>query len=275
MHTTLIGPAPRIAVDHAGAGELVLFLHGVGGHRDNWRDNLPVFAAEYLAAAWDARGYGDSEDGLARFRDFRDDVGRVLDHFGAETAHLVGLSMGARIALAFHDAAPERVASLVLCDTHLGFDHLSERDRRTFIARRKEPLLTGKEPADIAPGLARALIGNAAHEAALERLVRSMSRLRAASYIKAIEVSTEEDLAPLVDSVRVPTLVVVGALDRITPPALAAEIAGRIPGAQLRVIEDAGHLCNIEQPEAFDAAVLGFLREASRRASPILPRPTA
>ena len=101
--TVRIGPAPHIAVDHMGTGDLVVFLHGIGGNKRNWVDNLPAFAAHWHAVAWDARGYGESDDyeGPLTFTDFSHDVARVLDHFGAKKAHIVGLSMGGRIAQDF------------------------------------------------------------------------------------------------------------------------------------------------------------------------------
>lgn len=260
--TERIGPAPRIAVDHMGAGELVVLLHGIGGNKRNWHDNLPALAEHFHAVAWDARGYGESDDydGPLDFTDFRGDLARVLDHFGAEAAHIVGLSMGGRIAASFHAAWPERVKSLVLCDTHLGFAHFSEEERRKFVALRKEPLLAGKEPADIAPVVAKTLIGDPENTEAFDKLVDSMSRLHKESYIKSIEASVGMDHTELYADVRVPTLVVVGALDRLTPPKMAEDIAARIPGARVEVIADAGHLSNIEQPEAFNRIVLDFLR---------------
>ncbi|MEO1106088.1 MAG: alpha/beta fold hydrolase, partial [Pseudomonadota bacterium] len=228
--TTHIGPTPTIAVDHMGEGEFVIFMHGIGGNKRNWHDNLPTFARHFHAAAWDARGYGESEDyeGPLAFTDFREDLLRVLDHFGTEKAHLVGLSMGGRIAASFNAKYPERVASLVLCDTHLGFKHFSEEERAKFVALRKEPLLAGKEPKDIAPIVAKTLIGDMAHTEAYEKLVDSMSRLHKDSYIKSIEASVGLDHTQLYDYVRVPTLVLAGALDRLTPPAMAKEIAGHI-----------------------------------------------
>jgi 3-oxoadipate enol-lactonase len=260
--TVLIGPAPRIAVEHAGEGELVLFLHGIGGNRRNWRGQLAAFAAAgWRAAAWDARGYGGSDDygGPLDFHAFRDDLARALDHFGAERAHIVGLSMGGRIAASFHAAYPERVRSLTLCDTHLGFAHFSEEARAEFVRLRKEPLLAGKAPKDIAPVVARTLIGDPANAEAFAQLVDSMSRLHKESYIKTIEASVGMDHAELYAGIDKPTLVVVGALDRLTTPDMAREIVARIPGARLAVIEGAGHLSNIENPAAFDRAVLDFL----------------
>jgi 3-oxoadipate enol-lactonase len=266
MEELIVGPEPHLAVTVTGAGETVLLLHGIGGNRTNWGRTVPALAAEFCVAAYDARGYGDSGDvaGPRRMADFRDDVARVLDAMDADRAHLVGLSMGGRVALHVHAAWPERVASLVLADTHLGFRALSARDREAFVARRRDPLLAGKTPADIAPALARTLAGDPEDAALMAELVASLATLRTEPYLKTIAATVEEDLDPLTDGIRVPTLVIAGERDRVTPPSLASEIAAAIPGAELAIIEGAGHLSNIERPDAFNAAVLAFLRRAAR-----------
>ena len=114
--TELVPPAPRIAVDHMGEGKLVVFMHGIGGNRTNWHDQLPELGRHFRAASWDARGYGMSDDyeGPLDFHDFARDLNRVLDHFGARKAHLVGLSMGGLIAMDFNALFPERVATLTM-----------------------------------------------------------------------------------------------------------------------------------------------------------------
>jgi len=99
---------------------LLLFLHGIRGNRRNWRRQLEFFSRHFRAAAWDARGYGESEDyeGPLRFDEhFTADVLRAADHFGAGKFHLVGLSMGGRIARNFALRHPERLRSLVLAGT--------------------------------------------------------------------------------------------------------------------------------------------------------------
>ena len=261
-----IEPRPRIAVDVAGEGPLLLFLHGIGGNRGNWRDQLPVFAAEFTAAAWDARGYGDSDDydGPLDFADFSADLLRVIDHFEAERAHLCGLSMGGRIALDFHDRHPERVASLTLCDTQPGLGQMPAEKRREFIRLRQEPLRAGKMPAEIAPGVARSLVGPKAPPEVVQRLVDSIAALHKDSYLKTIEGSFLYERAPNLESIRVPTHIVVGADDRLTPPEIARAMARRIGHAALTVLPECGHLANLEQGERFNAAVLGFLREPRR-----------
>jgi 3-oxoadipate enol-lactonase len=255
-------PRPRIALDVEGEGPLLLFLHGIGGNRGNWRDQLPVFAPYFTAAAWDARGYGASDDyeGPLDFADFSADLLRVLDHFRAERAHLCGLSMGGRIALDFHDRHPERVASLTLCDTQPGLAQMPAEKRRDFIRLRQEPLRAGKSPAEMAPDVAKSLVSPRAVPGAYQRLVDSMAALHKESYLKTIEASFLYERVPALDAIRVPTHVVVGADDGLTPPELAKRMAASISGARLTVIPEAGHLTNLEQPERFNAAVLGFLR---------------
>lgn len=261
--TILIEPRPRIAIDVQGRGPLLIFLHGIGGNRGNWRDQLPEFAAEFTAVAWDARGYGASDDypGALDFADFSADLLRVIDHFRAERAHLCGLSMGGRIAMDFHDRHRERVATLTLCDTQPGLAQMPAEKRREFIRLRQEPLRSGKTPAEIAPAVARSLVGPKATPDAMQRLIDSMAALHPESYLKTIESSFLYDRVPELERVRVPTHVVVGADDTLTPPELARGMARRIPGARLTVIPDAGHLANLEQPRRFTEAVLGFLRE--------------
>jgi 3-oxoadipate enol-lactonase len=258
-----IEPRPRIAIDVEGRGPLLVFLHGIGGNRRNWRDQLPIFAAHFTAVAWDARGYGDSDDyeGALDFAAFSADLLRVIEHFGAARAHLCGLSMGGRIALDFYDRHRDRVASLTLCDTQPGLGQMPAEKRREFVRLRQEPLRAGKTPAEMAPAVARSLVSPRAVPAAFQRLVDSMSALHKESYLKTIEASLLYEARPDLEGIEVPTHVVVGADDTLTPPDVARAMAERIPGARLSVIANAGHLSNLEQPPAFNAAVLGFLRE--------------
>lgn len=256
--------APRLALSVAGSGPLVLLLHGIGGNRHNWAAQLgPVAAAGFTAAAWDARGYGNSDDtgGLA-FNDFVGDVGRVLDHFGAAQAHLVGLSMGGRIALVFAGRHPERVASLTLADTSAGAAPDPARVE-LFLAKRLRPLMDGATIADIAPALVDELAGPSASPEARAALFESHVALRRESYMATLRAATAFADWPAFEAIAVPTLVLVGSEDRIAPPALARAMAAAIPGARLAVIEGAGHVSNVEAPGAFSAAVLAFLAEVA------------
>lgn len=267
--TTFIPGTPRLAVDQQGHGPLLLCLHGIGGNRTNWHDQFAALAPHCTVVAWDARGYGlsDDYDGPLNPLDFAADVRRVLDHYGVETAHLMGLSMGGTIAQDVYSLVPERVATLVLCDTSDGLNiTLTPAQRDEFIRLRIAPLLAGKEPRDMAPTVADTLIGRHSPRAAWQRLVDSMSALHKDSYIKTVRANTTRTTYPDARNIRVPTLLVFGEDDRLTPPTIGQAMQAKIPGARLVVIPTAGHLSNIEQPEVFNRAVLDFLLPQRHRA---------
>ena len=162
ISTVFVEGTPRLAVDRAGSGPLVFFLHGIGGNRTNWTAQIEALRDSFHAVAWDARGYGDSDDyeGPLDFGDFARDALRVLDRFEAEKAHFVGLSMGGRIAQDFCARYPGRVATLVLCDTMSDFrESMTPEKRAELIRLRQAPLKAGKEPRDIADALVDSLTG--------------------------------------------------------------------------------------------------------------------
>ena len=257
METVHVGPAPRIALSVHGSGPLVLFLHGIGGNRHHWNEQLPVFATRCKAVAWDARGYGQSDDyaGGLKFEDFTADVLRVLDHFKQPKAHLVGLSMGGRIARNFALRHPDRVAKLVLANTTPGFDALTPEQVKKFVEERKN-----RSPESI-----RALISRHARAGAYEDLLASFKALRQPSYLKTLEASVSQDRAASIERIRAPTLVITSDEDKVYPPSIARNMAKRIPGARLAVISGAGHLSNLEQPAQFNQVVLRFLSDQERQ----------
>lgn len=256
-----VGPAPRIAVEIGGSGPFVLFLHGIGGGRGQWRPQMDALADTFTVAAWDARGYGDSDDydGPLEFASFAADVIRVLDHCGIARAHLVGLSMGGRIAREVALRAPERVAKLVLANTTPGFAALSDADQRAFIESRAAPLRAGKTPAELAPSLVAKLLHPQASVAARAQAVAMMSALHPASYIKTVEASVAQDRAAPIEEIRADTLVITSDADPLYPKSIAEAMAARIPNARLVTLPVAGHLSNLEQPDAFNAALRHFL----------------
>lgn len=262
----LIGPEPRIAAMHCGCGPIVVFLHGVGGNRHNWSAQLEAFSPHFTAVAWDARGYGDSDDyaGPLRFEDFSHDLLRVLDHFGATRAHLVGLSMGGRIALDFFGRHRQRVASLVLADTSGGMPIGPDREQRieAFLQERRQPLLAGVTPAELAPKLARGLVSPDASPEVLAQVEASLAALHPEAYLKTLDEVTRYDAFPAFEAIDAPCMVVVGERDTIAPPDFARWMASRIPGARFALIAGAGHLSNVEAPQAFNAAVLPFVQQA-------------
>ena len=256
---------PRIALEYAGSGEAVIMLHGIGGNRTNWWDQIDFLKHQYLAIAWDARGYGDSDDykGGLIFADFSEDLALVLSRFELESAHIVGLSMGGRIAMEFAAKFPHKVKSLALVDTHLGFQNMTEETRNAFVESRREPLLAGKETKDIAPPVAASLCSKNAIPGAIEKFIESMANLHKDSYIKAIESSVNNDSFDDYDRIDTPAIVIVGEDDKLTPISMAEEIQQKIAGARLAVIPNAGHLSNFEQPDSFNTVLADFYKSLS------------
>ena len=252
---------PVIALRVAGAGPLVVFLHGIGGNASNWNAQLPAFAPHFACAAWDARGYGASDDyaGELAFDDFVGDVLRVFDHFEVERGHLVGLSMGGRIAMRTALLHADRIATLTLVDTHEGFEAFTPEQRRAFVDSRRAPLLAGKMPADIAEPVARSLIGPKATPAHFRQLVDSIAALHKDSYIKSLEATVSQVTLGDISRIAAPAHFIVGADDPLTPVAMHFEMAAKLKDAPVSVVPDAGHLSNIENPDAFNRAALDWL----------------
>jgi pimeloyl-ACP methyl ester carboxylesterase len=240
-------------------GELVVLLHGIGGSRIAWEPQLSsLSAAGYLAAAWDMPGYGASApphewsfDALARA------AATWIRGFGEGAAHVVGLSMGGMVALHLALGNPNLVRSLVLCDTspQFGFDGATAAE--TWVEARLAPIRAGATPASMATDVFGSIMAPGA--TAVGEAAAAMSRIGAGAFEDAVRCLPTHDVRDQLAEIAAPTLVVVGELDRETPPSYARHLADRIAGSRYTEIAGAGHISNLERPAAFDAAVLDFL----------------
>lgn len=238
----------------------VLFLHGVGSDRGVWKPQLDHFGQQRMAVAIDYPGYGDSaprpgcgRDGLARA------AIQTLDALDIERAHICGLSLGGVVAIALHALAPARCASLVLADTfavHPDGEGIYERS-----------VAGSADMAAMARARVPVLVDRHADDALRAGLVEVMARIDPAAFregAQAVWLADQRERAAAID---VPTLVLVGAEDRITPPALSEALAALIPGASMISIPEAGHLANIERPEAFNRPINAHLTENDQKSA--------
>ena len=184
---------------------------------------------------------------------------RVLDHFGAERAHLVGLSMGGRIAMCAALLHPARIGTLTLLDRHEGFEAFTCEQRQSFVDGRRAPLLAGKEPVDIADAVARSLVGPRATPSQLQQLVDSIAALHKDSYIKSLPATVEHVNLDDISRIHATAHFVGGADDRLTPSAMHDEMAAKLGGAPVSVLPDADHLSNIENASAFNRVAIEWL----------------
>lgn len=252
---------PSIAYAIQGHGDLLIFLHGVGGNKLNWLPQTSKFSQQFTTVAWDARGYGDSDDEppLGSFADFADDLAGLILHLGQGPAHIVGLSMGGMIALDLVERYAHLVRSLVLADTAAGFGTSTAEERAEFLDRRLTPLLAGASIAQIAPGMIEVLVTEQASAQVRTAVLDSLLRLRTQPYISALTAFTTTDFASALPCINKPTLVIVGEEDRVLPPERSKTLAAGISDAHLVVIPACGHLSNIECADAFNDHLERFL----------------
>jgi len=252
---TLSVPGADLAFVTAGGGDPILFLHGVGSIRDTWDAQLREFGKGHLAVALDARGHGQSKSAAdtISMESFASDAAAVIDSLGAGPAHVCGLSMGGVIALHVWRDHPQVVRSLVLCDTWAWHPNAaaSQAARLAGIdAAEMDELAQTRMPAVYGPGAEPSLV---------RRGIDTFAAKDKAAYRQSSAVLWTVDLRSVAATVTVPTLIIVGEHDTVTPPPLSEELALLIPGSKLVVIPDAGHLTNEENPAAFNAAVRAFL----------------
>ena len=256
-----IGASGRGVVDaQREGGTPIVFLHGVGSDKSVWRPQLEHFGKERRAVAFDYPGYGDS--GPAPAGTTRDDYAAAIlaamDEMGIGEAHVCGLSLGGVVAIAMHAAAPERCASLIIADSFA-----VHPDGRGIHDRGLEASSTVGMRA-LAEARAPLLLGADAPDALRSEVVETMARIDPAAFRIGLEAVWLADQRERVAAIAVPVLVLVGAEDKVTPPELSHELAQAIGGARMEVIERAGHLANIEQPEVFNGLVGGFVEGVER-----------
>ena len=254
MGRVTIAGGKAIGVEEAGRGRVpIVFLHGVGSDKSVWAPQLEHFGARRRAIAVDYPGYGESdpaEPGTTR-DDFAAAVLAAMYTLQIERAHICGLSLGGVIAIAIHHAAHERCASLILADTfavHPNGPAIYERS--VAASEQMSELAAARTPVLLAPG---------ASEDVHQEVRETMARIDPEAFRIGAEAVWLADQRDRVAAIRVPTLVLVGDQDTVTPPELSRELAEARPGAELNVLAGAGHLANIERPADFNRLVEQFI----------------
>jgi pimeloyl-ACP methyl ester carboxylesterase len=233
-----------------GSGPPLILTHGYSSTSGMWQGQIAALSKNHKLVLWDMRGHGRSDypaDPAAYSEALTvADIAALLDAVGADKAIVGGLSLGGYMSLAFYRAHPERVRALLIIDTGPGFKKDDARE-----AWNKRAHDTGdrfeREGLEVLKSASRERSSVTHRDASgLARAARGMLAQRDARVIESLP------------DIKVPSLVVVGADDT---PFLAASdyMAAKIPGAQKVVIPAAGHAANIDQPKAFNDAVVSFL----------------
>jgi 3-oxoadipate enol-lactonase len=240
----------------------VIFVHGFPFSHAMWHHQLPLVAREYRTVAYDLRGMGESSpgDGLFTIEGHVDDLMGILDYFQIAKATIIGLSMGGYITLRALERNPERFSAAVLCDTR------SEADTNEVRLNRAKSIADVNQrgsAAFAAEFLKKIFAPESFHRNAREvELIRDIiSRTHPLSIAATLlALAARSDTTASLKRITVPTLVMVGELDAITPPDASRAMHELITGSTLHIIPNAAHMSPMENPSEFNAHLAGFLR---------------
>ncbi len=259
MKTTVNGIGVKYTLNGAAAAPVVTFSHSLATDLGMWEPQVPAVAERYRVLRYDTRGHGGTEApaGAYTLEMLAQDAVGLLEGLGVGRTHFVGLSMGGMIGQLVALTRPDKLRSLVLCDTT---SRIPAEARPVWEERMHTATSRGMEP-HVEPTIDRWFTPpfRERRPEAVER-VRAMIRgTDPKGYVGCCQAIKMLDLTDRLHEIRVPTLVIVGEADPSTPPAAARAIHERIPGSELVVIPSAAHLSNIEQADAFTAALTAFL----------------
>jgi pimeloyl-ACP methyl ester carboxylesterase len=263
---TEITPGCWVEYDDVGQGTPLVLLHAFPLAKEMWRTQAEALKTIARVIMPDLRGFGDTSGftGASSVETMADDVAALLDRLGVgDKVVLGGVSMGGYVALAFARRHADRLRGLVLADTRAEADSPDARANRNKMI---EFAQNNPVPA-VLDQLLPKLLGNTTHlqRPAVIEAVRWIATVqKTEGIVGALEAMRDRpDSTPTLGQIEVPTLVMVGAEDVLTPPNLAESMAQSIPNARLVTLEAAGHLSNMEQAELFTDALRDFLAELS------------
>lgn len=239
----------------------VLLLHAFPLSSRMWESQLSALEAEGIPAiAPDVFGVGDSEPrNNWSLTEYVNAVASLLSSLEISKVTLVGLSMGGYQAFAWWRMFPQTVTSLVLCDTR------AEQDSPEALANRRDFIDAVREngPAEAVDRMLPVVFAGSTYASGAQitdvfrEIIMQQSGSTIASAMAAI--ATRNDSTELLASITCPVTFICGTEDKLTPPSLAESMQKKVPGSTLHLIENAGHLSNMEQPERFNAIVLEHL----------------
>lgn len=255
----------KMAYTDTGAGRPVVFIHGYPFNRSLWNEQIAALSGSYRVIAPDLRGFGesDSSDGTSTMNRLAQDVALLLDHLEIPRVTIVSLSMGGYVTLAFYKQFASRVRALILADTRATPDTEEAKQNR---AQQAEKAL-----AEGMAGIADAMLPKLLTPETVSKRPEIVKRVRdmmlktkpegAAAALRGM--AERDDQTALLSKITVPTLIVVGAEDAITPVADSEKMSVAVAGSRLVVLENAGHVSNLERTEKFNEALLDFLSDSS------------
>jgi pimeloyl-ACP methyl ester carboxylesterase len=249
--------------EERGEGEPLVLVPGFGTGLWIWYRQAPELARRFRVITFDPRGVArsDKPDVPLTMRGYADDVAALLDALGVESAHVLGASFGGFVAQEFALAYPERTRGLVLCCTSFGGPRHRPPSAETLRAIASTKGLNTEERVreNLLLAFSPAFVRDEAEEVERVIALRARSEVPEHAYARQLQAAMAFDAEGRVGLIKSPTLVITGDADAIVPHENSANLAARIPGARLRVMEGGSHVFFIERPEEFNRAVIEFI----------------
>ena len=252
----------NLAYTDQGRGSPVVLLHAFPQNRAMWTPQVEALSKTNRVIAPDFRGFGESDapPGSYTLGQFADDIAGLLDHLAIQRAVFVGLSMGGYTLFAFYQKYPDRVKGLVLADTRAQADTEEGRAGRLAMAQTAQARGAGAIADIMLPKLLSPVALQTGPDL-VQRVRTTIEQTPISGIVGALmAMAGRPDSVALLAQIACPTLIITGELDGPAPPSDGKLMAERIPGARLEIIQQAGHLANLEQPEAFNRALQLFLQ---------------
>ena len=238
-----------------GSGPVVVLIHSLGLSAQMWREQIAALKDRYTVVAFDTRGHGQSSaKGEVSVAAAAQDLKALLDHLGAPQCHLVAISAGGPIAMTFAAQHPGMLRSLVLADTYA---QPIEGSAKTVEATAEAIAYVSMEEFGTQYA-AETLLPSTSFDIQ-DELAAVIAKMSPKPYIQMMRSAMLGDFKSALSAVKAPTLVLIGEDDTIAPRPASEFLAANIPGATLETVPSAGHLSCIDNPAAFNAAVVKFL----------------
>lgn len=247
----------------SGHGLPVVLLHGFPLNHEIWQPQIKALQTEYRVITPDLRGHGKSEapGGIYTMANLADDLGALIDHLNCGPAIIAGHSMGGYIAFAFYRRYADLVKGLVLISTRAATDTPEGKANREAMAQRAEQ----ERSSAVAVEKMLPNMMSPASLAADPSLKTKVDAMMAGTSFHGIAgaqrgMASRSDSSDLLPTISVPTLIIAGTADALIPPVESQKMAQTIRGAELQLLDGAGHLPSLEKPHEFTAAMQHWLR---------------
>jgi pimeloyl-ACP methyl ester carboxylesterase len=251
-----------LTFEEHGEGKPIFLLHAFPLSRAMWQPQIATLKSERLRIiAPDLRGFGETHNfsDINTMEDMARDVAELFGALNIERAIVIGLSMGGYVTFELLKNFPEKIAGLVLCDTHAGADSDETHESRFNLIEKIEKEGAQALIDDLLPKLICENTKQNKKEL-VEKIAEMFRSANPKAVIAALRgMAKRADNNALLDQISVPTLLIFGAEDKITNLEMAEKMRNKIPDSQLSVIENAGHFSNLEQPEVCNSRLIDFI----------------